>query len=435
VQTLNHLSLLHGWLPALVAAGAWSALVLGVAWWRRAPWHWVAIAAAAGLFAALVGWMLDIPARVGSTYPRSFTAWAALPVFALGATVWQWTRVRWWRRLVSALAVPLLAAFGALQVNAHYGYLPTVGDALGAKLPGEVSAPGVDALPVRPAVVRDDDRARDRTGTVLHLAIPAVVSAFRPREAYVWLPAVWFSSPRPQLPVLMLLSGTPGTPRDWFAGGHALSIANAWSVTHDGVAPVMVAPDINGSATGDTECVGRAETYLTVDVRAFMRERFGVALAAREWAIAGMSEGGTCALELTARHPELFGTFADFAGDERPTVGSARRTLRVLFGGSRAALLAHDPANWFRTDAADGVAGFVAVGSDDHGYEWQERSVVALARADHLAVTLYIVPGGGHNWPTVARAFRDVYPWLVARVSTGERRHSRGPPSRMRVNA
>src|SRR3954469_13377515 len=83
------------------------------------------------------------------------------------------------------------------------------------------------------------------------------------------------------LPVLMLISGTPGVPFDWLRGGGALALANAWAISHGGDAPIMVLPDANGSSWGDTECVdgprGRAETYLTVDVPAFLRARFDAA--------------------------------------------------------------------------------------------------------------------------------------------------------------
>jgi S-formylglutathione hydrolase FrmB len=182
----------------------------------------------------------------------------------------------------------------------------------------------------------------------------------------------------------------------------------------------MVAPDINGSVTGDTECVGAAETYLTVDVRDFMHSRFGVALSRQEWALAGMSEGGTCALVLTTTHPDLFGSFADFMGDEAPSVGTFHHTLVALFGGSYDAWLAHDPTTWFGRDAADGLEGYIAVGSRDRGYFKRERRVAEMARADHLVVTFEIIRGGTHSWPTASHAMRDAYPWLVARVEGAE---------------
>ena len=155
---LDHLSLLHGWLPGLVAVGAWGTLFFGVAWWRRAAWHWIVLAAIAGGAAALIAWSLDIPARVGSTYPRSFLAWGALPLFALGAAVWQWTRVRWWRRVVGALAAPLLAMFGAVQINAP----AILGRGMRATDLLESNRQIRDAIAIAHQEIEDDDGPRRR---------------------------------------------------------------------------------------------------------------------------------------------------------------------------------------------------------------------------------------------------------------------------------
>ena len=408
-----HLSLLDGWLPVVVAVAAWGALVSGVAWWRRAIWHWVLVAMAAGALVALASWSLDVQARVGSTYPRSFLAWAALPLFALGAALWQWTRVEWWRRLAVLVSAPLLIAFGGIQINAHYGYLPTVGDLLGAPLPGQVNVSQLARAPTGRS---------PRIGRIANIDIPAPVSQFVHRRGFVWLPPSYFARSRSTLSVLMLLPGTPGAPSDWLRGGRAFAVANRWAAKHHGDAPVMVLPDANGYITGDTECVdsprGPAETYLTVDVPVFMHERFGVPLDPRRWAVAGLSEGGTCALDLAARHPERFATFADYSGDAAPRIGSQANTIRVLYGGSKRQSALHDPTTWFRLDAAYGVEGVVAVGSNDTGYLQRERRVVDAALHAQMHVSLMIVRGGDHSFRFWAHALAATYPWLVARLES-----------------
>jgi S-formylglutathione hydrolase FrmB len=417
-------SLLDGWLPSAVAVAAWGALLLGVAWWRRAIWHWVLVAIAAGALVALASWSLAVQARVGSAYPRSFLVWAALPLFALGVAVWQWPRVGWWRRLAALVSAPLLIAFGGMQINAHYGYLPTVGDLLGAPLPGQVSARALMGL-ANGSMMTSRFRAmagNPRLDAVAPIDIPAPASHFAHRIGYVWVPPIYFSARRPHLPVLMLISGTPGTTGDWLRGGKALAVARAWAAAHGGVAPMLVVPDANGRAQGDTECVngprGQAETYLSVDVPRFMQQQFGAATDPQRWAIAGLSEGGTCALELAARHPDRFATFADFSGDPAPTIGSPTHTLDALYGGSRSAMLAYDPTVWFTKDALAGVAGFFAVGSSDHGYVRAEEQVALLASRSGMSVRLDVIRGGGHNFGTWSRSLRDAYPWIVARLSS-----------------
>jgi S-formylglutathione hydrolase FrmB len=182
----------------------------------------------------------------------------------------------------------------------------------------------------------------------------------------------------------------------------------------------MVFPDPNGHLTGDTECVdstrGAAETYLTIDVPVFMHSRFGVPLDPQRWAIAGLSEGGTCALELASRHPDIFGTFADYSGDMAPRVGSQANTVRVLYAGSTYAWTLHNPSRWFALDAAYDTEGVIACGSRDRGYLPREQQIVNAARQAQMRISLVIVRGGDHSFRLWAHALAITYPWLVTRV-------------------
>ena len=82
--------------------------------------------------------------------------------------------------------------------------------------------------------------------------------------------------------MLLTVLGVSGTSADWTADGDADTTANAYAAEHGGLAPIIVMPDPNGDKTEDSECVnsqfGNAETYLTVDVPAYLRSRFGAAL-------------------------------------------------------------------------------------------------------------------------------------------------------------
>jgi enterochelin esterase-like enzyme len=409
-------SLLHGWFPASIAVLAWGTLLFGVAWRRSPAWQWVATGAACFVGVLVLQVALDVPARVGSTYPASFLVWAWLPIFAFAALARQWPVVAWWRRALAIVSVPSLVAFGALQINDHYAYLPTLGDLLGAPLPGQVNASQLTRMPTEQSL---------RIGRIANIDIPSPVSQFVHRRGFVWLPPSYFARSRSTLSVLMLLAGTPGSPSDWLRGGRAFVVANRWAANHHGDAPIMVFPDANGHPAGDTECVdsprGAAETYLTVDVPVFVHTRFGVSLDPRRWAVAGLSEGGTCALELAARHPERFATFADYSGDAAPRIGSQANTIRVLYGGSKRERQLHDPTTWFRLDAAYGVAGVVAVGSNDKGYLRREQRIVDAAVHSQMQLSLMIERGGDHSFRFWAHALAATYPWLVARLESATR--------------
>src|SRR5437764_13987889 len=101
-------------------------------------------------------------------------------------------------------------------------------------------------------------KTRPASGIVVSIDIPGRSSGFQARPAQVYLPPAWFDHPRPKLPVVVLLHGTPGTPADWVDGGMAKVTADRWASGHGGVAPIVVMPDVNGSAFADTECVDSA---------------------------------------------------------------------------------------------------------------------------------------------------------------------------------
>ena len=177
---------------------------------------------------------------------------------------------------------------------------------------------------------------------MISFKFPATVSHFPARTGQVYLPPAWFANPHPHLPVIELLHGAPGSPVDWTRGGRADLTADAYAQTHHGFAPILVMPDVNGADWWhDSECVngpqGNAETYLTVDVRNAVVRAFGARADGESWGVAGLSEGGSCALQMGLRHPDLFAVLGDFSGDDHPYVsgGPQRlfwgRTPRQLF--------------------------------------------------------------------------------------------------------
>ncbi len=48
--------------------------------------------------------------------------------------------------------------------------------------------------------------------------------------------------------------------------------------------------------------------------------------------------GGTCAVDLTVMHPELFSTFVDIAGDMGPNAGTKEQTIARIYGGDAASV-------------------------------------------------------------------------------------------------
>jgi enterochelin esterase-like enzyme len=279
-------------------------------------------------------------------------------------------------------------------------------------------------------------------GEIVSLKIPAFTSGFVHRAEYVWLPPAWFTVQRPQLGVLVMLAGTPGQPSDWLRATNATAVADAWAAAHQGVAPILVFADGNGAFTQDTECVdgprGRAETYLVKDLRSYVIARFGADPAASAWGIIGLSEGGTCAADLTLRHPEAFRTFVDLAGDLAPNLGPPATTIRELYGGNAARWRSHDLLGLLAARHRDGTArslsGWFAAGRSDLSKLRVSERLARAARSNGLA-TRFATNAGGHSFRSWTAALPRAFAWAAPRV--GARTllvAARSPTSETRAN-
>jgi len=76
-------------------------------------------------------------------------------------------------------------------------------------------------------------------GVVVDVDPPATVSGFKHRPGLAYLPPAYFRAGA-DLPLLMLLTGTPGTPINWLRAGGAEATADAYAAAHNGVAPILV---------------------------------------------------------------------------------------------------------------------------------------------------------------------------------------------------
>jgi S-formylglutathione hydrolase FrmB len=418
-------SLLGGWFPSLVKLAVPLAFGTALGWrtsrWRRRTVPALAVATAA-LTVSVGVWLASAHAFPGS-FPWSFYPLGALPVYATAVAVVGWHSAPWWRRGIAISTVPLSLLLAGVTINAYFGYYPTVGAAYdevtGRGVPGQLDLAQLPAgrSPAGPA---GTPPAQYENGRIVTLDIPATVSGFAHRDELVYLPPAWFFSPRPTLPVIEMV-GAFGTPASWIRAGHAAVTADAYAATHHGEAPILVFVDQLGSFLNDTECVdgpkGNSELHLTVDVRQYLIRDLGVSADPAAWGVVGFSMGGTCALDLVLRHPDLFDVFGDIAGDVGPNIGNKASTVRRLYGGSEAAWAAHDPLTILAHRHYSGVAGVFLVGARDHGPKavaWRLDHAALLAGID----THVDEEPGTHTWPFAARAFADALPWLVSALAS-----------------
>ena len=72
--------------------------------------------------------------------------------------------------------------------------------------------------------------------------------------------------------------------------------------------------------------------------------------------------GGTCAVDLTVMHPEMFSSFVDIAGDLSPNSGTKAQTIARLFGGDAEAWSTFDPTTVITKHGPyNGVSGWFAI--------------------------------------------------------------------------
>lgn len=390
--------------------------------WRS---HLLALAVGGAVGALLSWWLGDVVDVLGIPPTWVDRIWTGIACALLGTALVGIVRGRRLGRVVAGALVPLVVLSTALAVNRDAGLFPTVADALGASHVAELRLPAADD----PSDRRADGRTwqppagmpeHGRYGSV---RIPGTTSHFPARPAIVYLPPAALVDHAPELPVVVMLSGQgPGAaPANVIEAGRMATRLDAIAAHHRGLAPIVVVPDQLAEASNNPMCVdgplGNSATYLTRDVPAWIRTHLHVAEGPRNWAISGFSQGGTCALQLGAAHPDVFGSLIDVSGQLGPTLGSDEETISRGFRGDAAAFAAAQPSHVLaeRAPYRDSAA-FFSAGADDSRYGPVLPQVAAAAEAAGMHVTRRVIPDSGHDWHTAGVALAEGVRWFMVRT-------------------
>jgi hypothetical protein len=350
--------------------------------------------------------------------PRSLYLWLGVACLMTGLVIAGWHTAHWPRRISGVVAIVLAVVSAGSSVNQTFQYYPTLDRLLGKNANHFLNNTELNTL--RDQVAKTGKLPNH--GATLSFPIPDPNLKYRPREAFVWVPPAWFARNRPQLPVIELLHGTPGEPSDWTRASYADATSLAFAEKHNGLAPILVMPDVNGSFDGDTECVnstmfGDVETYLTTVVPQFMQKNFNAKTTPGSMAIAGLSEGGTCATTIALNNSKEFPTFANYSGYASPTyqTDNAQQTVTALFGGSVANYNAHNPQYLLSHLQFAGMAGWFESGLQDTESLQAAHTLQGLAA--HAGIdTCIATPSGSHDFNFWKLAFSDSLPWLSWRL-------------------
>lgn len=425
---LYSISLLEGWFPDTLAVVCAVSIVFLLLRRRRRWWIFAAVslgASMAGCFG--LAWILVHVFFVWpEDLPPEVVAWAGLGVFAATAAVGNIFLGGRPHAFLAPVAALVVLSLCGLQINAYFGLLPTVGTLLGVS--------GSSLLPLESAMKKHGDRMSfetapiydhwhepvhlTATGVMRHAEIPGTVSGWHGRHAHIYLPPVYLMKNRPKLPVLVLVGSQPGWPGVWAVSGDLVRMMAEFAARHQGLAPVVVIPDPNGTEDGNTMCMdttlAKTDTYMSVDVPEWIKHNLDVDSNPQHWAVGGFSFGGTCAIQMATRHPRIYPNFMSFGGEREPALAISRQqTANEAFAGNLAAFTAEVPLTLLAKRHYPDSFGFFAAGVDDPEFRSNAVVLASAAAKAGMHVKSDIVPGAGHSWKVVLDSMQSALDFLA----------------------
>lgn len=251
-------------------------------------------------------------------------------------------------------------------------------------------------------------------GRVLHERVRGPHSRLTSR-LWVLLPS-GYSDPANagrRYPVVMFLSGYPGTPTTWL---HALELQTVMDreVSAGRVQPFIgVLPTMNVAAPRDTECADvpngpQVSTWLGDDVPQIVAAQTRSLPPGQDWGVTGYSTGGFCAAKLLLTYPRTFGSAAVLAGYYSP---SRDVTTGDLYGGDQRLRQLNDP-QWLITHRPTPAVRLLAVWSaQDPETAGPTQRFLAAVRPPLRAEQIRLARGG-HNTSVWLGVLPQVLQWL-----------------------
>lgn len=251
------------------------------------------------------------------------------------------------------------------------------------------------------------------TGVLVPFMIPTPVSHFQTTTAQVYLPPAYFANPRPLLPVIVLMNGLPGTASQWFDLGNAGEALHNFERAHRGLAPVIVAINTTGNGVQDLGCFdtdkNKVQTYMDTDVPQQIQRYFQVSRDPQQWAIGGLSYGGTCAFQAVVNNPRPYRYFLDFSGARTPGALTAQANADTYFGGNLQAYQRVNPEDILNRRRFSGIKGLFISGEADTSSGRDLRYMNRLARKSGIESSFHEVPGA-HDFGAWRRSLVFVLP-------------------------
>lgn len=388
--------------------------------------RWVCIGAITGLVAGFgITWLLDHYLVFGVMLGMDVIIAAAWSVMLVGVAIALSIITHSWRKVLAIVTTVLAVCSTATQINEVYGEYPTLGSVVDITSFEPLDLSRIGKATQSAQQWREHPTQAPKQGMVGSVNIPATASGFKARTAVVYVPPAGLVPHAVRLPVLIMMAGQPGSPDRAFLAGQLPQIANQYAQQHHGLAPVIVAPDQLGSALHNTLCVnstkyGNVETYITKDVTDWIVKYLPVSKQPQHWAIAGFSQGATCAVQFGLRYPERYGHIIASSSELGPHNGNETHMIRDFFNGDAAAYRAHVPLDILHEHMHDQVFAHstlvMGAGTLDSKSINNAKTITNAARLAGMRATAIIVPDTGHDWHTVQATLRTALPTVCAQM-------------------
>jgi enterochelin esterase-like enzyme len=188
----------------------------------------------------------------------------------------------------------------------------------------------IAALLLAAALAGPAAAAAPARGTLRHYLIDAPEVRDPKRDVRVYTPPGYDDSAAAgrHYPVIYLLHGWPGSEGNWPNMGHAGATAD--SLIASGRIPpvVLVFPDGTGKGLlgrslyiDSYDGASKVETFITHRLVSWVDSSFRTIPSPASRGVIGLSDGGTAAINLVLKHPDLFGACGSHSADLRLSKG------------------------------------------------------------------------------------------------------------------
>jgi enterochelin esterase-like enzyme len=236
------------------------------------------------------------------------------------------------------------------------------------------------------------------------------------RQFNIYLPPSYGlrSSAHRHYPTLYLLHGDPSNSGEWLRYGTP-AVFDAGVAHGDLPETILVMPDGNGQVSSATQWANRRDGRdriedATLELVAFVDQHYRTAADRQYRVIGGLSSGAYGAVNLAARHPDVFGVAMGFSG--------YYVAHGPVFGFDRAYADANSPTVVVQQSAAARTVHYIlTVGAADV-YRGSTEQFVQQLRRLGVATDFELIPGGGHGgrlfWDGLLFGLRVIEPQLAS---------------------